>query len=95
MSPERWREIQYWLDCALDLPRGNRAGFLAELDQGIRVEVENLMEAVESESALDHSPMGRRLGKLLGLPESDRAKSQGLAHEPPSSPWASKLRSPS
>ena len=84
MQPDHWDHVQQWLDRVLELPEERRRAFLqeADLDPGVRVEVESLL-AHHSADFLDREQIaglvqtateaipadsieGYRLGRVLG-----------------------------
>lgn len=80
MTPERWREIQHWLDAALDLPKADRTVLLADLDATLRSEIETMIEASEADSILDHSPVGP--GFMHSIMASTFREDSGVVQRP-------------
>ena len=72
MTPERWKQVNHLLDCALKLDPGDRAGFLDRAcvdDSELRKEVDSLIRAYERSGNFIDSPP---LAPVAQLFASDR-----------------------
>src|SRR5689334_5852905 len=83
MDPGAWARVREILHKALELPPGQRAGYLDQAcggDAGLRAEVESLIAAADRSAFLDRPAVGTVTAAALSAPAGGLEPGQAIAH---------------
>jgi serine/threonine protein kinase len=83
MDPGAWARVREILHKALELPPGQRAGYLDQAcggDAGLRAEVESLIAAADRSGFLDRPAVGTVTAAALSAPAGGLEPGQAIAH---------------